>query len=181
MQWFRFYTEAVGDKKLRRIARDTNECMAHVLGVWTIVLSIASDSPDRGKLLISDEVPATIDDINDAAGCNVAACLESMRQVGLVTDSEGVLAIAGWDELQARPASDRPSAEVWAKIRTAVFRRDDYTCQYCGARGIKLECDHVTPISRGGGSGLDNLVTACFACNRSKHNKTLEEWQSWHM
>ena len=71
MQWFRFYTEAISDKKLRRIARDTNECMAHVPGVWTIILSMASDSPQRGVLLLSDTVPATIDDINDAAGCNV--------------------------------------------------------------------------------------------------------------
>lgn len=49
MQWFRFYTEAISDKKLRRIARDNNECMAYVIGVWTIVLSMASDSPIRGR------------------------------------------------------------------------------------------------------------------------------------
>ena len=181
MQWFRFYTEAISDKKLRRIARDNNESMAHVIGVWTIVLSMASDSPESGKLLISDEVPATIDDINDAAGCNATACIDAMKSAGLITENDGVLLVVGWDELQATHETLRPSAEVWAKIRAAVFERDDYTCRYCGKRGVKLECDHVVPVSRGGGNDPSNLVTACFACNRSKHNKTAEEWQSWHM
>lgn len=105
MQWFRFYTEAVSDKKLRRIARDNNESMAHVLGVWTIVLSIASDSPIRGRLLISDDVPATIDDINDAAGCNVTATFQKLFVTGLVTaavtdDGKTVYEVPAWDKRQ---------------------------------------------------------------------------------
>lgn len=70
----------------------------------------------------------------------------------------------------------RPSAEVWAKIRAAVFERDNYICQYCGRRGVRLECDHVYPVSRGGSHDMINLVTACFNCNRSKRDKTVEEW-----
>lgn len=64
----------------------------------------------------------------------------------------------------------------WAKVRTEVFERDDYTCSYCGSRGEKLECDHIVPMSRGGDDGLENLTTACFPCNRSKRDKALEEW-----
>lgn len=29
-------------------------------------------------------------------------------------------------------------------------------------------CDHVTPVSKGGDDSLDNLVAACFECNRAK-------------
>lgn len=54
---------------------------------------------------------------------------------------------------------------------------DGYTCQYCGERGKRLECDHVVPVSRGGSNEHENLVTACFACNRSKRAKTVEEWR----
>jgi hypothetical protein len=105
MQWFRFYTEAISDKKLRRIARDNNESMAHVLGVWTIVLSMASDSPKRGRLLISNEVPATIDDINDAAGCNVTATFQKLLVTELVTvdvtdDGQTVYVVPAWDKRQ---------------------------------------------------------------------------------
>ncbi len=70
----------------------------------------------------------------------------------------------------------RPLAHEWRVLREAVFERDDYTCRYCGARGVRLECDHVMPVARGGSSDLANLATACFPCNRAKRDKTLEEW-----
>lgn len=76
-----------------------------------------------------------------------------------------------------RPEPERPCASEWSRLRAAVFARDDYTCSYCGARGVRLECDHVIPVSRGGPSEMSNLATACFPCNRSKRNRTPSEWQ----
>lgn len=70
----------------------------------------------------------------------------------------------------------RLSADSWGILRSEVFERDDYTCRYCGDRGVTLECDHVVPISKGGTNELGNLVTACAPCNRSKRDKALEEW-----
>lgn len=75
-----------------------------------------------------------------------------------------------------RRDSGRVFSAEWRRIRSQIFERDDYTCQYCGVRGGRLECDHVTPVSKGGKTSEDNLVTACFACNRSKRDKTLDEW-----
>lgn len=72
----------------------------------------------------------------------------------------------------------RPFAHEWATIRAEVFARDDYTCTYCGAHGVQLECDHVIPVSRGGDSSMDNLTTACRPCNRSKRAKTIGEWKA---
>lgn len=65
---------------------------------------------------------------------------------------------------------------VWQARRMEVFRRDNFTCRYCGARNKKLECDHVHPLSRGGNSEIENLATACKDCNRSKSAKTVQEW-----
>ena len=65
---------------------------------------------------------------------------------------------------------------VWDDLRRAVFRRDAYTCRYCSKRGERLECDHVLPLSRGGDSTVENLVTACKPCNRRKGARTPEEW-----
>lgn len=70
----------------------------------------------------------------------------------------------------------RLSSHEWSVVRQEVFLRDDFTCSYCGRRGIKLECDHVVPVSRGGGNEIENLTTACLECNRSKRDKTLDEW-----
>jgi len=49
-----------------------------------------------------------------------------------------------------------------------VFRRDSYTCQYCGRNGIELTLDHVVPRRLGGKHSWDNLVTACRVCNHRK-------------
>jgi len=79
-------------------------------------------------------------------------------------------------QLSNKNINRRPPGHEWKELREIVFNRDDYTCQYCGERGGKLECDHVFPVSRGGSNEFDNLVTACFSCNRSKRDKTPEEW-----
>ena len=59
----------------------------------------------------------------------------------------------------------------WERTRLAVFDRDGYRCVYCGAHNIDFHADHVIPVSRGGQSELDNLVTACRFCNLSKGNR----------
>jgi 5-methylcytosine-specific restriction endonuclease McrA len=51
--------------------------------------------------------------------------------------------------------------------RRAVFARDDWTCQYCGAR-TTLTVDHVIPRSKGGPSTWENIVASCAPCNRRK-------------
>lgn len=67
----------------------------------------------------------------------------------------------------------------WYRIMKEVFRRDNYTCQYCGAKGGKLEVDHIIPFSRGGSDDLSNLTTSCRRCNRQKRDKTREEFLIW--
>ena len=71
---------------------------------------------------------------------------------------------------------NRPSSYVWSKLRGDVFERDNYTCQYCGEVGGKLECDHKVPVSKGGGNNLENLATACRTCNRKKSASTEKEF-----
>lgn len=60
-------------------------------------------------------------------------------------------------------------------LRQAVFERDNFTCQYCGryGRGVKLEIDHIIPVSKGGATDIRNLITACRECNRAKRNRLL--------
>ena len=77
---------------------------------------------------------------------------------------------------KAKINSGRLAQNMWEEIRIKIFERDNYTCQYCGSRGGKLECDHIHPISRGGSNEESNLATSCFKCNRSKRAKTLDEW-----
>lgn len=86
----------------------------------------------------------------------------------------------GWDSYNSRGVGMRPPAHEWSALRTSVFKRDGYSCSYCGAHGVRLECDHIIPVSRGGGHDIGNLATACFKCNREKHNRTPSE-MGWRM
>jgi 5-methylcytosine-specific restriction endonuclease McrA len=54
--------------------------------------------------------------------------------------------------------------------RRAVFARDSWTCQYCGARA-NLTVDHVIPRSKGGASSWENIVASCAPCNRRKGDR----------
>jgi 5-methylcytosine-specific restriction endonuclease McrA len=57
--------------------------------------------------------------------------------------------------------------------RRAVFARDEWTCQYCGAQAENL--DHVVPRSRGGQHVWENVVASCRRCNARKENRTPQE------
>ena len=65
--------------------------------------------------------------------------------------------------------------DLWNQIRDSVYKRDNYTCQYCGVVGGILEVDHIVPFSKGGSEDMNNLITSCKTCNREKYNKTPEE------
>lgn len=62
------------------------------------------------------------------------------------------------------------------KIRFEVFKRDKFTCQYCGrmAPDVILEVDHLKPVVDGGDNDIMNLVTSCFDCNRGKGKRKLD-------
>jgi len=62
-------------------------------------------------------------------------------------------------------------------VRFEVFKRDGYTCQYCGKKPPEttLEIDHIIPVSKGGDGRVSNLITACYDCNRGKSDRALED------
>ena len=69
--------------------------------------------------------------------------------------------------------------KMTANLKKFILERDDYTCQACGASlhndfNLKLEVDHIVPISKGGKTDPSNLQTLCRKCNRSKGAKPME-------
>lgn len=63
------------------------------------------------------------------------------------------------------------------KSRFEVFKRDSFTCQYCGSHPpqAKLHVDHIIAVAEGGGNEQDNLVTACDRCNLGKGARPLTD------
>ena len=61
--------------------------------------------------------------------------------------------------------------------RFEIFKRDDFTCHYCGKKSpeVKISVDHLIAISNGGSDDNSNLVTACMGCNIAKGNIPLSK------
>lgn len=66
--------------------------------------------------------------------------------------------------------------QVSQHVSWEVFRRDGYTCRYCGNGEVPLTVDHLVLWEEGGPSIVENLVSACKKCNRVRGNTQYEDW-----
>lgn len=64
------------------------------------------------------------------------------------------------------------------QVRLLAQRRDNYTCQHCGATRTSLHVHHITPREQGGTDDLDNLIALCTQCHRKVHTSLLIERSS---
>lgn len=69
----------------------------------------------------------------------------------------------------------QPRKQVSTRTRFEVFKRDNFTCQYCGATppSVVLHVDHIVAVASGGKNSKDNLITSCSACNLGKSDVPL--------
>lgn len=77
---------------------------------------------------------------------------------------------------KASPVTHKTSRTASKKLRAQIFKRDQSTCQNCGANeetkpGVKLVLDHIVPYSKGGETTYENLQVLCRRCNINKNNK----------
>lgn len=123
---------------------------------------------DYHKIKISGNILVLNSDYNPINICNGrrAIVLLLKRKAQLI--SEKVIRLFEYIRIPFNKImSHRPS-------RNMIHKRDNHTCQYCGAKE-NLTIDHVLPSSRGGIDSWENLVCACTSCNTKKGNKTPEE------
>ena len=113
--------------------------------------------------------------------CNMhkAVCLMVMDKAQLVMNGRGEIRTV--DRSFPRPSVirlenmvHRPHPRV-KLTRKEIFRRDNYTCQYCGSTTRTLTIDHVLPRHLDGPHNWENVVTACSICNHEKGGRTLEQ------
>jgi len=113
--------------------------------------------------------------------CNVR------RALGMIINDKATLVLNGRGEIRTvRTSYPCPSIIRLSRMvkrprpivklnKIEIFRRDDYTCQYCGIRPMRPTLDHVIPRHLGGDHSWENLVTACPSCNHRKGGRTMEQ------
>jgi 5-methylcytosine-specific restriction endonuclease McrA len=102
--------------------------------------------------------------------CGKAEVLEhNHHTIVTATASFRVPSVIRLGRLVRRPL---PQAKL---SRREIFRRDTFSCQYCGDKARDLTLDHVMPRHRGGTHSWENLVSACRDCNHRKGGRTPEE------
>jgi 5-methylcytosine-specific restriction endonuclease McrA len=121
----------------------------------------------RAAKVISPETYET-HDFDSWSSLSIAKDEPCIRTVALRIKVPEVIVLALYDGLPRRSV---------AFSRRNLYRRDHYTCQYCGSRpgSEELTIEHVLPRSRGGHTSWANCVLACVECNKRKSNRTLQE------
>lgn len=76
---------------------------------------------------------------------------------------------------QEMPSLDPTRKPISVRTRFEVFKRDEFTCRYCGRQSplVVLHIDHIVPVIDGGTNDVINLVTACSDCNLGKSDVPL--------
>jgi len=167
---------------------------------WCIKV-IPNISPDGEVYLMADRVDTTPDgsirfihDRDDGTSC-INLLLASGKWIAVYAASVldgSAIAIEYWkgeivndaeDLRNDRNPNDKKGKShktterdrMSQSLRYSIMERDGFVCKMCGrgnGDGIKLEIDHIVPVSKGGQTEASNLQTLCFDCNRGKRNGT---------
>jgi hypothetical protein len=62
------------------------------------------------------------------------------------------------------------------RVSWAVYKRDNYTCRYCGRDGIPMTVDHLVLWEKQGPSVEANLLTSCRKDNKTRGNMEYADW-----
>ena len=126
--WFRFYSEAITDRKIDRICRVLEQPKALIVGSWAILMAIGSDSPVRGVLLLTENIAFTDKDLADELGLDLdatQAILNQFQRFNMLHRDNGVIYLTNWDKRQF--ASD-DSAERVRRYRERQQAEPEQEC-----------------------------------------------------
>lgn len=142
---------------------------------------------DRIRAYLLSHVGEVIDTQTLAA---VAGIREYARRIRELRDEEGYRIASHHDRADLRPGQyilldpvpePRIGRGISARLRTEILVRNGLTCQVCGRtatdadplnpdRHVRLDIDHVVPVSEGGSDDRSNLRVLCSACNAGRSN-----------
>jgi len=121
MPWFRFYSEALNDRKITRAVRMSGQPKATVIGVWTTLLCLSNESPERGRLLISDDMWLTDEEIQAETGLDPVAygkIIQAFQKLNMISVSAG-MEILNWNDRQFPSDNSTARVKEWREKKRA--------------------------------------------------------------
>lgn len=168
----------------KEIARRQVEVPARAFGLYVTILSLADAETGRAfhsvKRLASESGFSKSQVVKSrnqliAAGWVEIQDDEIICRLGFVESPEVARAAQTNRQIRANSNLVRKEADFnRAALFYQVGRRDGFRCACCGSFGGDLAVDHIRPVSRGGGSELENLQLLCTPCNSSKGTKEID-------
>jgi len=139
----------------------------------TISGMMLSDSEKQYLLPFPEE---QIDDITSTDIEILDLTLEDWKTVLRQTDLLETEVLAEDKHGLIKATLRKSGRQIDQRISWAVYRRDNYTCRYCGRNDVPLTVDHLILWEVGGPSIEENLVSSCKNCNKARGNTEYEEW-----
>ena len=161
--WIKFYTEALHDRKMRRLDRFDKS-------VYYDLLLLAGYDDKGGYLPSLEDIALELNLKKSVAKKSI----DKLLKVGLLIENKNSLFVISVCE--SDPQNLRNSKE-YSDWRNAVFNRDDYTCQLCGQHGGKLNAHHIKQFKKFPELrlDLDNGITLCERCHKKVHHDDMKD------
>ncbi len=136
-------------------------------GVWQKLLDVLYKN--LGKIVTNEEL------IKVSGQHNYARRIRELRAEGWKI--KYINSPGGYILKSAKRSTNSADKYINLKLRSKILERDSYTCQLCGYTNkdkysnsvqVKLEVDHIKPLTLGGKTTEENLWTLCNRCNAGK-------------
>ncbi len=145
----------------------------NLLDVGHSIMMVGALYAGKGRVL-AVLFPEGADEAKMAPVEHLDLTLEDWKEFLVQTDT---LPVEAYPDGTAQKAILRKAnREVDTTVSWAVYRRDKYTCRYCGKNDVPLTVDHLVRWEERGPWIEANLVTACRKCNKTRGDMSYAEW-----
>jgi len=164
--WVKLYTETNRDPKIGTLSWAER-------GIWAALLALAGEIDGRNDENKETGELDTLENVAWRLRCDVGELRQALEKFSsrfMVDEIDGILFIHDYQRYCPTSGSARSEWHV-ANWRDAVFERDHYTCQKCGAAGGMLNAHHIKPWFAYPNEryDLNNGVTLCKTCHHFYH------------
>lgn len=108
VKWIKINTDMFDNKKIKYIRRlpDGNNMAL----IWVMLLTMAGRCNTNGMIFLTEDIPYTPQMLADELGFDesfVTFTLQTLEKLNMITDSDGFIAVTGWEEHQNIEGMDK--------------------------------------------------------------------------